>query len=56
MSSCSVDDYRTIRTRRDELRRERDAAISGEPDPLPDEWLTPEAAERKYGQSPIRPL
>jgi hypothetical protein len=25
------------------------AAIFGEPDPLPEEWLTPEAADRKHG-------
>jgi hypothetical protein len=47
--SCSINDYRAIRARRDSLRRELDAAIFGEPDPLPEEWLTPEAADRKYG-------
>jgi len=47
----SVEDYKAIRARRDRLRCELDAVISGEPDPLPEEWLTPEALERKYGQS-----
>jgi hypothetical protein len=51
----SVDDYGAIRARRDELHRERAAVITGEFEPLPDEWLTPEATERKYGQSPIQP-
>ena len=48
--SYSIEDYRAISARRDILRRERDAAMGGETDPLPEEWLTPEAAERKYGQ------
>jgi hypothetical protein len=39
----SIEDYRGIRTRRDRLRSELDALISGEPDPQPEEWLTPEA-------------
>jgi hypothetical protein len=43
----AADDFEAIRARRDELYREQDAAISGEPDPLPAEWLTPEAAERR---------
>ncbi len=53
--SPSVDDYGAIRARRDELYRERAAVIRGEFEPLPDEWLTPEAAARKYGQSPSQP-
>jgi hypothetical protein len=43
----AADDFEAIRARRDELCREQDAAIGGEPDPLPAEWLTPEAAERR---------
>ena len=42
----AADDFEAIRARRDELCRARDTAISGEFDPLPDEWLTPEALER----------
>jgi hypothetical protein len=38
--SCSIEDYSAIRTCRDSLRRELDAVITGEPDPLPEEWLT----------------
>ena len=53
--SPSVEDYGAIRARRDELYRERAAVIRGEFEPLPDEWLTPEAAARKYGQSPSQP-
>jgi hypothetical protein len=34
---------------------EQDVVISGDPDPLPAEWLTPEAAERKHGQSSAGP-
>jgi hypothetical protein len=67
--SCSIDDYRAIRARRDKLQQEHDRALSGksapatevnpidllravfegEGDPLPVEWLTPEAADRKHG-------
>jgi hypothetical protein len=43
----AADDFEAIRARRDELCREQDAVIGGEPDPLPAEWLTPEAAERR---------
>jgi hypothetical protein len=49
----SIDDYQAIRARRDELRCSP-AAISDGLDALPEEWLTPEALERKYGQS-VRP-
>ena len=68
----SIDDFRAIRARRDELRQEHDRALSGksapptevnpidllravfegEGDPLPVEWLTPQAVERKHGLIP----
>jgi hypothetical protein len=53
--SPSIEGYRAIRTRRDELRREREIAVTGQPESLPVEWLTPEAAERIHGQSPRTP-